>query len=403
MLATMPQTEPSSTQASSAPPQRPARFTLDGSDELEWRLNRTCERVLAGVEHCVPGRRLEALILGGGYGRGEGGVLKTEAGDRPYNDLEFYVCLGGNRLWNQRRYEAALHALADRLSPAAGLEVEFKITSVAHLQHSPVSMFYHDLVMGHRWLGGNAGRLSGCEHHREAQRIPLSEATRLLMNRCSGLLFAREKLEHQPFTADDADFVGRNLAKAQLAFGDAVLTVFGRYHWSCLERHERLLCLSVPDSLPWLQEVRRHHAAGTEFKLHPWRTTVGPSILRRQHDELAAIGLRIWFWLESRRLGQLFTTVRDYALSQLNKCPETVGWRNLLVNAYALDKGAFQPSRCYRHPRERVLNALTCLLWDPLVPGDSMGLRHLQAELGTTARTFTELASAYRSLWQRFN
>src|SRR6185436_19413692 len=64
MLGTIPQTEPSSTQASSAPPQRPARFTLDGSDELEWRLNRTCERVLAGVAHGVPGRKLEALILG---------------------------------------------------------------------------------------------------------------------------------------------------------------------------------------------------------------------------------------------------------------------------------------------------------------------------------------------------
>ena len=50
--------------------------------------------------------------------------------------------------------------------------------------------------------------------------------------------------------ADDADFVGRNLAKDQLAFGDVLLTAHGQYHWSCQERHRRLECLDVP-SLPW--------------------------------------------------------------------------------------------------------------------------------------------------------
>ncbi|PYL00604.1 MAG: hypothetical protein DME19_04505, partial [Verrucomicrobia bacterium] len=82
-----------------------------------------------------------------------------------------------------------------------------------------------------------------------AERIPLCEATRLLMNRCSGLLFARERLECAEFSPVDADFVERNLAKAQLAFGDAVLTAFGRYHWSCLERHKRLKSLKMPEAL----------------------------------------------------------------------------------------------------------------------------------------------------------
>mgnify|MGYP006142135189 CR=1 FL=1 len=41
----------------------------------------------------------------------------------------------------------------------------------------------------------------------------------------TGLLFARERLDRPHFTAADADFVGRNLAKARLALGDAVLAV----------------------------------------------------------------------------------------------------------------------------------------------------------------------------------
>src|SRR4051794_23190626 len=88
------------------------RFTVDGSDELEEHLERTCQTVLAGVLEIVSPQRLEALLLGGGYGRGEGGVLRTETGDRPYNDLEFYVCLRGRHWSNERRYGAALHRLA---------------------------------------------------------------------------------------------------------------------------------------------------------------------------------------------------------------------------------------------------------------------------------------------------
>src|SRR2546430_13631947 len=93
--------------------------------------------------------------------------------------------------------------------------------------------------MGNRWLRGEERLLTGCEQHRDAKRIPVSEATRLMMNRCSGLLLARERLERAEFSPGDADFVGRNLAKAQLAFGDTILTAFGRYDWSCLERHKR--------------------------------------------------------------------------------------------------------------------------------------------------------------------
>ena len=61
------------------------------------------ESVAAAVRSFIPENRLEAVVLGGGYGRGEGGVLKTEAGDRFYNDLEFYVFVQGPRLLNDAR------------------------------------------------------------------------------------------------------------------------------------------------------------------------------------------------------------------------------------------------------------------------------------------------------------
>ncbi|HEV7928423.1 MAG TPA: hypothetical protein VGR14_23925 [Verrucomicrobiae bacterium] len=378
------------------------RFTLDGDEKLERHLERISQAFLTGVREVVPADKLEALILGGGYGRGEGGVLRTETGDQPYNDLEFYVFIRGNRWLNGRRYRDGLHHLAHDLAATAKVEVEFKIISTDKLRRSSASMFYYDLVMGHRWLWGDESQLTGCAHHHEALLIPPAEATRLLMNRGSGLLFAREKLQHRPFTEADADFVGRNLAKAQLAFGDAILTAFGQYHWSCRQRHERLLKLVTKENLPWLPQARLHHAQGLEFKLHPHRTLASPATLQHQYEELAALGLQIWLWLESQRLGKLFVSARAYALSPLNKCPETNPWRNRLVNAMVFGPASIFRIEAGRYPRERLLNTLAILLWEKSEL-DPVLTRRLQNQLKVQTSAWGDFIVAYQSLSCRLN
>lgn len=386
----------------SAPPMLATRFTIDGSNELENHLASTCNRVLAGVQSIVSSRNLEALILGGGYGRGEGGVLKSKTGDQPYNDLDFYVCLRGNRFYNERCYQAPLHQLAERLSPDAHVEVEFKVFSLSQLRHAAPSMFYYDLVTSHRWLWGDESLLVGCEHHRDPRRIPLSEATRLLMNRCSGLLFAREKLKREPFTAEDADFVGRNLAKAKLAFGDAVLTAFGQYNWSCLKRREQVQRLSATQALPWFPDLLRHHADGVAFKLHPHLAVPEVEALQLELQELIEFGLRLWLWVESARLGCPFRSASDYALSTVNKWPDPKSWWNRFVNAFFFGPVAFFHRRSHRHPRERVLNALALLLWEPGVP-NSQEMRWLQSQLALSDGDSRNLVNAYQALWRCLN
>ena len=108
-----------------------------------------------------------------------------------------------------------------------------------------------------------------CQHHLNATAIPLSEATRLLFNRCTGLLLVQEKLTQATDSSHDADFIGRNLAKAQLALGDAVLAVHGKYHWSCLERSRRLAQLSLSDPPPNFTEIRNRHACRSRFQIAP--------------------------------------------------------------------------------------------------------------------------------------
>ena len=373
---------------------------MDGSDALEAHLTATCNRVLAGVRRLVPASRLVGLLLGGGYGRGEGGVLRTPLGDQPYNDLEFYVFVRGNAFLAERGLRGPLHALGESLSPEAGLEVEFKVLTLGKLERSAPSMFYYDLVAGHRWLLGDDALLSQCEPHRDPGAIPLHEATRLLFNRCSGLLFALERLQRSNFGSADADFVARNLAKAQLAFGDVWLTSSGAYHWSCRERHARLMKCSVDGSPAWLPALLGHHTDGVEFKLHPTRSVESGETLRGRHAGLSELGRNLWLWLESRRLARPQVSAREYALSGANKCPETSRLRNRLVNFRAFGASGLADDR---YPRERLLHALTLLLWEPRVLQDQVLIEGVQRQLRTTATDLSGLVSAYQRLWGRFN
>jgi hypothetical protein len=379
------------------------RFTLDGSPGLEQHLERICEEARCGVQAIVTPARLEGLLLGGGYGRGEGGVLNTPQGDQPYNDLEFYVFIRGARWLSEARYGSALHKLAENLTRQADIDVELKVSSLQWLQREPVTMFTYDLVAGHKQLGGPENLLARCQHHMSANLIPLSEATRLLMNRCSGLLFALEQLQRRPFTRAQADFVMRNLAKAQLGFGDAILAAHGLYHWSCLERHKNLGKMPANHDLQWLPKILEHHSQGVEFKLHPHKSKATPESLLQLHSELSSLGLNLWLWLENRRLGRRFTSAREYALSRVNKCPEKARWRNLLVNFRRLGPSAVLHLRSTRYPRERLFCAMALLLWCPETLGEPKLLRRVQRSVQTLATKYPDLVSAYANLWRHFN
>lgn len=400
--ATIPPTSAGLTPPAAEPRRsRTQRFTLDGDDGLESHLESTCARVLSGIRGLIAAEKLEAVLLGGGYGRGEGGVLRGPDGDRPYNDLEFYVAIKGNRHLNEFRYHRRLEVLGEILTHLAGAEIEFRVTSLAELGGGPVSMFSYDLVAGHRtiWSAASAPFLAGGGRHGSPASIPSDEATRLLMNRCSGLLFAKAELEHAPLTAVAADFVRRNVAKVQLACGDAVLAACGQYHWSCRERHHRLEGLAAYEPSPWLDAVLRHHAVGVEFKLHPTSSGGSRDELMALHCDVSALALQCWLLLEARRLGRVFPSARAYAEDAGDKLPDWPPLRNFVLNLRANRLRVRRHPSPWRHPRQRIFRALALLLWEPATFADPALRRRLEVELNASIATSAEALAAYRTLW----
>jgi len=374
------------------------RFTLDGSSGLERRLRELCCRTRQAILQLVPPGKLKALVLGGGYGRGHGGVLRTDLGDAPYNDLEFYVFLNGHALFNELRYREAFSRLGELLSAEAGLHIEFKLDSLQKLRHSPVSIFSYDLVSGHRTLYGDETLFHGCLHHLDSRRIVPGESTRLLLNRGSGLLLVEELLLKNSLASEESDFIGRNLAKAKLAIGDALLAAEGKYHWDCRQRVSALQELSQRATWPMARQVLEDHSEGVRFKLHPIRATGSLAEFVEEHRRLTKLTLDVWLWLENHRLSTTFSTLKEYAFNSVAKCDGS-WWRNLLLNIRLFGVGATLDRYGPRYPRERLFNVLPLLLGGARSLSDTDTRRHVQNQLRTGASDWCGFVAAYKQVW----
>jgi hypothetical protein len=168
-------------------------------------------------------------------------------------------------------------------------------------------------------------------------------------------------------------------------------------------RNERVLKFSPEHNLPWLDDVRRHHSLGMDFKFHPRLTTASMENLCDRQRELTHLALRVWLWLESKRLNQMFTSPREYVESNKNKCPETNPLRNFAINAKTFGKVFISAGRPFRYPRERLFDSLALLLWEPTALTRDVFLRRIQTDLRTEATAFADLVRAYESLWKNFN
>lgn len=219
-----------------------------------WRsaaADRIVEGAIRGVGADIAALRIPKLggvVLGGGYGRGEGGVFEgPEAGGvRLSNDLDFYVVSEeGVSARELDAIGAALEPVGEKWTAALGVDVDFCVRTPWRLRHDQERMMVQELVRGFFDVAGRSGdELFRGVERRAPEALPWSEAVRLMMNRGAGLLWAKEE-------GRDANFVVRNLVKCILGAGDARLVARGEYRWAAEERGKALGDALYAKALAW--------------------------------------------------------------------------------------------------------------------------------------------------------
>jgi hypothetical protein len=336
----------------------PEGFFLQAQPELELRLEAHFEDLRAQIRRDpAVAAKVEAVVLGGGYGRGEGGVLVDAAGRAElFNDLDYF-------LFTDHPDDEAVRALVgeieERGTAELGIDVDVKIERIDALPAPEDSMMIYDLAAGHVVVYGDPDYLQRRWPQPEASGIPLSEASRLLWNRGTGLYFASCRIAKR----EDRRFVERNHAKFKLAAGDALLCAGGRYHWSFRERHERFRELA--DDPFGVAEI---YEEGARFKHAPRDGSLDWDELAEENRRLSKLWAQLFLHVESERLGVRFSDPASYVRGRERRSPEIPLWKAPMFAVRDFLRYRRWVGPVWDYPRAGLFRSLFCLLSDEL-PG----------------------------------
>ena len=374
-------------------------YFVDDEPALAERLANYLQRLGESLAVSPAAQGTVALLLSGGYGRGEGGVFRDAQGAPDlYNDLEFYMLLVDAGAEAAAEEWCVQHEREGTIE--LGIDVEFKRLPIAVLRAGEPSMFYYDLMQGHRLIWGRSDWANGVPAKlSDANEIPLHEATRLMFNRGTGLFFSRCALAKSDERVTSG-FVERNHAKVRIALGDAVLAANGRYHHFCRERNRRIVA-GLTDTPPNWSKLVEWHAQGTAFKLSPRHLGSDGAELATAQAELATAWMDTLCWLEGKRLGREFRDTLSYADSPGRLFPETPRWRNVLLHLRdRRSRGGALPGWT-DYPRAALLRVLVKLV----DPKHEPQPHKVASQLGESVSppSWPELESAYARWWAFYN
>lgn len=375
------------------------RYSVYGSDEFEEYVANTLGDITAQVLEEIPAGLIKALVLGGGYGRSEGGVYYDGTTERLYNDLDIFVFSANLAIWKKNWLNKKLRNLHNKLSARHGLDIDFSpVVSVSRLSNLDLSLRYYDLQCGHQVLYGNPHIMASLPRWK-AEDIPQIEALRLMLNRGMGLFFAAEYLNSASF-AQNQDFIIRNIHKAYQALAEAILIFEHSYHSSTIKRMKLIQAVDLTKYCK-KAKLRQNILTSMEFKLLPKREDKSLIDLCAMYQEAKAAFREVYYALWSLYFEVRSLSYEEYlALLQESHKPEfPVQIKNLILNLKGLPLRACLGKTGLKYPRIRLYQALPHFLF-----GDTANSLDLKSLLGISNKSdYQEHRDRFVSLWNCYN
>lgn len=360
------------------------KYTLVDSENVKKILDETLSSITKSIESLPCANAIESVILGGGYGRGEGGVFTDHDGiEKPYNDLDFFVFMTEDASSDTaKEIDSALENISKEYSVKLGIDVDFapcrKPSSLGKVKNT---LMFMDLKAGHKMIFGKKNTLDILPES-DFEKIPRSEGARLMMNRAAGLLLAYEKIQDGVFNDESSSFIIRNMMKAILTCGDALLINTSKY---VPDVRERLNTLKMEPSLDFIVPF---YESALEFKERPELSV--PELFEGKWNVAARLWRRVLFFMcddatESQNACENRRIILKNCLSR-----EGVFLRNAALNMNAFRKKIW--TGClFKHPRTLILADLYSEILEKT------------EEKVYISKYFYFFRSSWKKRWKRFN
>lgn len=289
------------------------RFTARGGKEVETFILDIVRRGGEIARSTLPAGSWRALVLIGGYGRGEGGFEVIGGVESPHNNLDFLLITTGRWTGETEALRRDLNAALRPLAVEAGIGIDAGAISDRALRHAPCRIMWYDMRFGHQTILGDPAFVPSLARF-TADRILASDVRDLVVNRGT-LLVINDAVAALPEGMERMwKALIRHSVKAILGYGDALLYWRGAYHWSYAERQRRMA-----SRLDIGADFRRLYDWAMEFRFQPDYAGWEGRDLRAWLDEVRTAVEPVHLEVEGRRCGIGGLSWRQYPEAALRR------------------------------------------------------------------------------------
>jgi hypothetical protein len=377
------------------------KYTVSGDKKFDDKIDKDMKLVTETILATLPGEDIAAIILGGGYGRGEGGVVHSNGKMFLYNDYDMFMVTENISAAKKSEYNSVIFEVSEKLSEKIGIDVDFgPIKNRNELPEMPFTLMYYELKEGHKVTYGDSDILLTLPNY-DIKDIPDEELIKLMLNRGVGLLLAGRKLFDPQKKSEDNEFIERNIFKALMAAGDVFLFTENAYNYSYVNR---LKSVEAYKNEPLMKDddFIRYYKMSLDYKLSPSNEF---DLMEERYNYTIEVFKKFYLAAFSKYWNKNIADFSEYFKELLDSgISEPVNLKGLLKNCVLNYKKIgfkyFSIKFFLKYPRYRLFFVLPHFLFNE----KTIDSKSLRGYLGLGACVDeTVLFEKFIKLWNRFN
>jgi len=379
------------------------KYTVYGDSAFDRKIDEDMHKITEAVLKVMPERYLSALILGGGYGRGEGGVFLQDGKMELYNDYDFFVISNDISRSKMQEYHAKLFEVGEELTEKIGIDVDFgPFRNISDLPDMRFTMMWFELKQAHIVVYGDEEILNKIPDFK-SDSIPFPEALGLMLNRAVGLLLAKERIESEnALLRADKDFIERNIFKAAMAAGDAFLICNHTFHHSYVQRMELMDNFKEDPQIKDNAFLERYKQS-IMFKLKPERKDQSREELKDLHIKVLEVYKKFFLFTAEKCWDQSIANFNEFAELVSKKEMEPASpkqiLKNIILNFREVGMTGFSLRWFLKYPRYRLFYAVPYFSFS-----ETSYMKKIPSVLGLSVNASEkDKNKKFIKLWERFN
>ncbi len=368
---------------------------------IETKIKEHLDFITHQVREGIGYDHILSIILLGGYGRGEGGVVRENHTEQVFNDYDLYIIVK-DYIPITKHFRTLIQQIASHCSQAVGIEVDLFALKLSTYKKLPIGLMNYEAKYGSRIIFGAPELIQEMPDYNLSE-IPLVEGTRLLLNRGALLIYCRALLFKKiSLTKEEHRICIKYLFKAQLAMGDTLLLHHGLYSIPYIEKRQTIQSISQ-SYYPRFNELKACYLEAIHFKFDIDFSLYEDKSLQEWFGSLSELFLDYYVWFEAQRLSLPFSNINEYLntiLIHAQHQPLHKQLRNILINLRSFGCPRFYQFRwLIAYPREKLYALFPYLIsntWIEAIPV-------MKKLMGVKSSSYQELFDRFWLIWKRFS